>query len=311
MRRRLTDSEVYQQMAKTRNLETKIKNFCPVRDKVSFEKMSDTMEIIRKKFNFNMKADIMELLNNDKIIIVYNRENAMPRFMNVFGKKVNGEVVVLVDITAYANIDKNGNIDIFPRTLYGLLQNAMILYYVTTKFHKIEISNPLATFSARAYTKLVCGIMDKILGININPTRSDIAYYLTAKYFLINVYGYEGNEGTINDFARNATINNTELNLLKEIENELDTKKLYSNFMNFMEEISRLDGFHSLQFRSFMEQYLRQYGEASLLSVDYLPSFLALIMGTNVSAQLNKDYIISSICSKEAVRITTEFAKII
>lgn len=311
MRKKLSDSFIYTELLKNNLLDEKLKGVNPLIDKIPDEKIADSIDTIRKKFNFELKGNIFELLNSNKIVLIMNTSKPIPRYINVFGKKVNGQPVVVIDISSYGKYNNEGNINIFPRTLYGLLQNALVLYTVTTKFPKIERNTTLAIVTSLGYAKMFCHVLDKILGININPVRSDISYFLVTKFFLKCIYGYEDSEESINNIARNNTINKSELSLLLEMENELNKEKLYNHFMDFCRELNKLEGFKRLNGRNFIDNYLQMYGEASMLSIDYLPSFISVILGTNVAAQINKDYIIDSVCGKENRKIISEFAKIV
>lgn len=311
MKRRLIDSEVYNQLVANSKLLSTINLINPTLDKIPDEKISDSIDFISKKFNFDFKVKILDYLREGKLILVMNSDRPLPRFINIFGKVYNGKPIVVIDISAYATMNKDENISIYPKTLYGLLQSGMILYDVTTKFSKLETNATLAMYSAKAYSKLICHVLDKMLGININPTRSDIAYFLVIKFFLKAVYGYEDREEAIDEIASKLTINKTSLEFLKEMEDTLNREVLYKDFFSFLNEMKKLEGFRQLQRRSFVDQYLRQYGEASILSIDYLPSFLSLILGTDVAAGINKDYIIDSICGKENRKISMEIAKIL
>ena len=311
MKRKLTDSFIYTELLRNNLLDSKLKGVNPVLARIPDDRLEEPLETIKKKFNFDLKGDILELYNDKKIFLIMNIDKPIPRYINVFGKIVNGKPVTVIDLSAYGKLDSNGNINIFPRTLYGLMQNALVLYTVTTKFSKIERNTPLAVASSAAYAKMFCHVLDKILGININPIRSDISYFLVTKFFLKCVYGYEDDQTVISEIARNNTINKTELETLLEMEQSLNLEKLYNNFMDFCRELSNLEGFKRLNGRNFIDNYLQMYGEASMLSIDYLPSFISVVLGTNVAAQINKDYIIDSICGKENKKVSLEFAKIV
>lgn len=309
--RSLNDSAIYRELAYNSELQHNLKNIGGYNSTISKEKIEDSVNTITKKFNFEMKSDVLNTYNKGNIQLIRNIDFSLPRFLNVIGKKVNGKPVVYVDITPYAKEGPNNTLDVFPRTLYGLMQNGFVLYSYITRFDKISRSVGLAKYSSAAYSKLVCTIMDKILGINIRPARSDIAYFLVNKFFLLNVMNYEADEKTINDMAYNNTINKTNIELLKEMEGILNRDKLYEDIFSFFLELNKLEGFKSLNIRSYIEQYLRMYGEASMLSLDYFPSFISMILGTNVTANINKDFIIDSICSKDSRYIVSEFAKLI
>lgn len=309
--RSLNDSAIYRELAYNSELQHNLKNIGGYNSAISKEKIEDSVNTITKKFNFEMKSDVLNAYNKGNIQLIRNIDFSLPRFLNVIGKKVNGKPVVYVDITPYAKEGPNNTLDVFPRTLYGLMQNGFVLYSYITRFDKISRSVGLAKYGSAAYSKLVCTIMDKILGINIRPARSDIAYFLVNKFFLLNVMNYEADEKTINDMAYNNTINKTNIELLKEMEGILNRDKLYEDIFSFFLELNKLEGFKSLNIRSYIEQYLRMYGEASMLSLDYFPSFISMILGTNVTANINKDFIIDSICSKDSRYIVSEFAKLI
>ena len=66
-----------------------------------------------------------------------------------------------------------------------------------------------------------------------------------------------------------------------------------------------------LNIRTFIENYVRMYGESSILSIDYLPSFYHLILSSVISGNLVKDSMIDNVSGKFNSKIYLAINKLI
>lgn len=314
MKRKLSDSKIFNELVYNQKLKTNLKYFNTTNESVPLQLLEDSTTAILKKMNFTTKDVTMKYLRDGSIRVVNNPEYSLPRFLNVVGKITPTGLNVIVDISAYGTMSQTNGQDtlsIYPKTLFSLLQNGMILLELNKKWDRYTSNINLIRNAAMSYTRLTCKVLDKMMGININETKSDIVFFIMAKFFILNVCGVEIlDTEAVNMLAREITINGTSLEFLLEAEAILDTDKAYSNIFSLFTELKKLDGLAKLNIRPFIEQYLRMYGEGSMLSLDYLPSFISLIFATYVGANINKDYIIDSVSGKTNARIINEFMKV-
>lgn len=320
----MSNSFIFKELIDGNNLRNKIKNINLDRDYVSPSRIS-AIETLNKKFNFPLKTEVMKYLNTNKIKIIYNKDNAFPRYMNIVVRKdsIRGAYAI-VDITnyatliekgSYAEVDNDGRpIEILPKILYTFLLNATISIIFADKGDKMLYETNLYRWASMSYTKLVCKILDKMMGIGINEERSDVVHYLVSKFFLISVVGMNDIEST-NKIAMLSVYDNTSYEFLNEMEIDLKKKRpnynMYSDINNFFIVLQGLATLEKLNFRSFMEQWLRMYGETTMLAVDYLPSFISLTFSTEINAGINKDYIIDNVAGRTNSKVISEFCKLV
>lgn len=308
--KRITDSAIFQKTLLNKSIITNLKNIVIERDKVDLNKLEEPINIINKRINFPTKGAIKINLKKENIILISNPIINLPKYLSSIGKIYNNRLVSIVDISKYTVLSKDGKYyDIYPKTLYSLMQNGLITLELFNNWNKYTNNIEIIKNSAIAYSRLMGKIMDKILAINIDPYRSDVVNFFLAKFFLVNVCDKADND-TINNIAYNACFNESSLKIvLMQEENFKDNA--YSTIMNFFDNLKSIKGLNELSFRTFLENWVRMYGDSTLLAMDYLPSFLSMTYGSIISGNIAKDAIIETIAGKYIAKSYTEFCRLL
>jgi hypothetical protein len=92
--------------------------------------------------------------------------------------------------------------------------------------------------------------------------------------------------------------------------NDTLTDDDFTDVIKFFELLKKIDGFSKLSVRSFVEQYVRMYGEGTLLTIDCLPMFLGMCHAVAVGSNIHRTYLINSVVEKELAKYVIEFNKI-
>lgn len=313
----LNDSTIFKELINGNKIRNTIKNVNILRDQIDNSRLTEQLMTIDKKYNFPLKHEVLNNLNTGKIKIIRNDDNAFPRYLNTVVKKENGvgnSLISIVDITNFSTISRDNNsVSIQPKQLYALLQNATITLSLVNNWDRFVYNTSLVQWSSISYSKIVCKILDKMMGINISEERSDLVHYLVAKFFLRGVLGLP-DAVSLDSIAIMSTYNGNTYEYLKEMEMNMLTSyegNPYDNIITFFKFLSNLETMKRLSFRTFMEQYLRMYGESTMLSLDYFPAFISMIFSTSVSSGLSKEYMIDFVGGKSNIKIISEFSKLI
>lgn len=307
--KKLSDSALFREMLSGPKLNHNIKAIDVNRDKVPLVKLTEQINTINSKMNFSTKGKIFEYLNNGKIVLIANPEISLPKYLTTFGKiGHNKEVTALVDISKYAVI-RGDEVSIFPKTLYGLLQNAAVLLELNKNWNKYVMNIEFIKNGAISYSKLVGKVLDKTFAINVEPVKSDIIHFYLAKFFLINMCGKQPSE-TIDTIASKACFNGTKMDMMLEEEKAFD-ENVYESIFNLFNNLKKINGLENLKIRSFVENWVRMYGEGTILALDYLPTFVGMIFSVSIGAGLHRDYIIDSVSGRYNSRMLFEFSKLL
>lgn len=265
------------------------------------------LSIIEKRINQPTKYKILDLLYDGKIVLMKDPNVELPIFLStVTYRDKHKEVRSLVLLNKYS---KSNNIVNNPTVLYGLLQNALIGYELESNWDRYKNSDALMVFSSIAYSRMMSKIMDKLYSANLDPIHSDFLSFVFAKFFLVNVVGREAG-AIVDNIAYKSVYNDTSLATIKDKEATLDIDSLYLNIVTMFNTLSAIPG-KRVKFRSFLEGYVKMYGESTTLALDYLPAFYQTIFSAAVSATLNKEFaIINTISSPVLVKAFANFTKL-
>jgi hypothetical protein len=105
--------------------------------------------------------------------------------------------------------------------------------------------------------------------------------------------------------------NKSNLELIKDMELKIGGENIYSDIFTLFESLKKINGMSTINIRSFIEEYVKMYGEASLISIDYLPCFLQMIFSSIVGGNIYKDYIIESLIEKFSNKMYNTFISLI
>lgn len=307
--KKLSDSALFKEMLSGPKLAKNIQSIDLNRDKIQLADISEQLNTINKKMNFSTKGQILNYLNTGSICLFHNPEVSLPKYLATFGKMTNTGLTAVIDISKYATVRGNGVIDVFPRTLYGLLQNGMILLELSNNWNRYTMNIEFIKNASISYSKLVGKVLDKTFAINVEPVKSDLVHFYLAKFFLINVCGKSNNDTTDN-IAHKSCFNGTRLEMILEEEKQFD-EGVYDSIFNLFLNLKKLNGLENLKIRSFVENWVRMYGEGTILSLDYLPAFVSMIFSVSIGAGLHRDYLIDSVCSRSNSRMVFEFSKLL
>jgi hypothetical protein len=308
--KKISDSALFRQVASNASVIQAVKDIHIERDKVDIQKLDEPMNIINRRLPVATKGKTIQYLNNGSLVLINNPMVRLPKYLNTFGKAYGNKIVAIVDIGYYVNENKaTGMYDAYPKTLFNLMQNGMILLELVNNWNRYTNNMTILKNGAIVYSKLVGKVMDKLFAINIDNFKQDLINFFLAKFFLINMCDKVDSD-TIDNIAYHACLNRSSLKLIKEEEVKFEDDA-YQDIFKLFENIREVKGMQDLNVRSFVENWARMYGESTLLALDYLPSFLSMVFGSVVAGNVSKDYIIESVAGKFISGMFTEFSKLL
>src|SRR5699024_5753276 len=124
------------------------------------------------------------------IIPILNPTIEIPKYLNTTGRVEGNKIISIVDLRPFSNVTRNSDdIEIYPKTLFNLLQNGLILNELVTNWRSYTNNMNIVRNSAVVYSRLTGKVMDKLFAVNIDEFKSDLVSFLLAKFFLVNLCG--------------------------------------------------------------------------------------------------------------------------
>ena len=301
--RTLKDSAIFNRLIVRPDLLNAMKVINPLTDRLDLNDFQNEFNTINRRINYGTKGKAMELLEKNKIILINKDNLKIPKFINVFGIKNGNDISTIVNISDYIV-----NKEIYPKTLFALIQNGLISYKLANDWNSVVSNTEILKNACVSYSRMVTKIFDKLFALDIDNIKSDFISFVFAKFFLVNICDKVDSE-IINSIALKACFNKTSENTILDLqdENEISYKDIFTLF----NKLFTLKGLSTLNLRSFVENYVRMFGETSILSLDYLPSFFHTIFSSVISGGLVKDSMIDNVCGKFNNKTYTAFIKIL
>ena len=191
----LSDTYLFRKDEKVgRTFRENIKKIDWENDLVSAEYFKNEIDIIKRRFSFTLKQQVINAYEKNEITCVYPTYVKLTRLIPIFliKNKFNKD-----DITAVVNLEtiggtksKQEEVKIDNKKLYGYLECAYISRELQKVERKFTMNSKIKKLSTVCYVKLMKKVLDKLYAINLLPEKADRISYLLAKFFLIYVQAY-------------------------------------------------------------------------------------------------------------------------
>lgn len=282
---------LFKNLIASTTLSTKLVKISQTEDRVPEADVASELLVIDRRLNYLTKYPVLDAYRSGKINLVVNKEQTVPNYLAVLPYQDHKKVTrTMVNLTSYTN--KSGSINSNAQ-FFALMQNGVITQALATNWGRFTHNTELMRTSALVYSRLVNRVLDKLYSNNIDDMESDFTGFLFAKFFLLGIAG-KAEGDLIDSLAYKAAFNKTSFQLIKERENEIGGEDLiYTDIFTLFTQLNTSEK-HRIKIRTFIENFVRMYGESTILAIDYLPSFYHAIFSSQVNGNLAKDYIIEN-----------------
>ena len=285
--KQLGDSAIFKDLIVSNKLKSKLGNINFEEATVDHREISSEISTIERRMKHPTRMPVLNLYEQNKVIVINDKKLDLPSYLSVMAmQNREGEDKVLVDISRHTTKTKN----ITPIALFGLLQDALIIDEFKNEWNKYSGNVAFMSLSAIVYARLSVKILDKLYSVNLEPVNSDFYSYLFAKFFLLNMAG-RSKSSTTDSIAHKACFNETSLKLLQEKEAEIQETNMYDSLVLMFQAVNQSPSYN-VKFRSYFENFIRMYGDSTVLAMDYLPAFYQMIFSAAAGSNLAKDFII-------------------
>jgi hypothetical protein len=309
----LTSTFLFQQMDAANNLKNQIGLMTNPANILSKDSLKVVLDIIKRRYNYALKAKILSEVDSDSLIFVYNDKALnLPHFIPAVGMiGTNGKPVAYVNLTGQGRFDKLGNFDIDGRKLFAYMQTGYIIKELAAPGRWTQISTNITILkgSMIMFAKLINKVLDRTYAINLNKMRADYVSYVSSKFFL--TYQMERHVGeSLDNLAYTSCFNGTTKSIVTSIDSTWP-ETAYTTFDGFIAQLATIDGLGGLTTRNFVEGWVKMYNFSTVLGLEYYPYFLHAMFGAMVGAHINSEYVIEPLTGKEAAEVYTELGRLL
>ena len=312
----LSDTYLFRKDEKVgKNFRENVKKIDWEKDLVDAEYFKNEIDIIKRRFSFTLKQQVINSYENKEIATVFSDHVKLTRLVPIFLIKNR---VLKDDITAVVNLEsigatksKQGEVRIDNKKLYGYLECAYISRELQKTERKFTMNGKIKKLSAECYVKLMRKVLDKLYAINLMPEKSDRISYLLAKFFLLYVLEQPENDAT-NDIAYACTSGNSPKKLM--LSTDLDfPKENYESLETFFKALSEyFDVLNKLNLRVFLNEFMNLYGEDSIFVIENYQRLLEVIITSCIfNIRGYRDQLVDSTINKDALDLYTEITRVL
>jgi len=259
-------------------------------DRLSDEVVASNMFLLERKAQAG-KAQIQNHVKKEKDFILLKQKKPFPTYINFLPLVKDGRLNIVIDTTRIINKSDS----MFPKQFYALLQGALINYNIQSNPNKILANKELIRLSAIAYSQLLIRILDKMHGITLYTEWADLVRFTLTKFFLLNHAHMKDTGKNVDSMAYGSITGTTSISEIIEIVHDLYDDDWSTDFFKMCENLSKAKHLQSLKTRDVIENYIRMYGESTLLALDYLPQFLYMIFSAQVQGNMNNEFRINDV----------------
>lgn len=244
---------------------------------------------------------LLKILNSKNTHLL-QPENPLPKPIRVFAAKDikgNKKINAFIDISNIITQTNNNRYKVNTSVLIAYLLSAkhnMMYYGIPGAFSN---KSQLVLLETRAFAKLFTHVIDYLGNISVIPENREKMMYLSAEYFLYNHLKLT-DEDKIHEIAmRVADITESQQNIFNIVSDGKDLKTL----PGFVDAVKTIFKMNKLTLSLVIEKWMFLYGAATVLSLEFLPSFLTMITNAYSGVYLNNQKSIEKILAKDLVEL--------
>lgn len=273
------------------------------------EELSEYTRVFDIRYNFPMKSTVMQYYNQGIIKLVYNPKNfRLPNTIPCFLVNRGSRIDCIVNISNFMTVNKNGNYNIEPKTLYSLMNAGTALATCYQKFQMMKNKTSILKVGSEIYSTLFTKVINKSFSLSVTPAKCDVITCLSSLFFLINLMGRD--EEALYDINVRYAMDNCRRSSDLVVNDVLDQFEIndFKDLDAFITAIGeKVPGLESINTRSFTEQYVSSFGPNMLMALEYLPTFVGNLCYIMIGSYLNNQHALDNLIGHNITKFITEF----
>lgn len=244
---------------------------------------------------------LLKILNSKNTHLL-QPENPLPKPIRVFAAKDikgNKKINAFIDTSNIITQTNNNRYKVNTSVLIAYLLSAkhnMMYYGIPGAFSN---KSQLVLLETRAFAKLFTHVIDYLGNISVIPENREKMMYLSAEYFLYNHLKLTDDDRIHEIAMRVADITESQQNIFNIVSDGKDLKTL----PGFVDTVKTIFKMNKLTLSLVIEKWMFLYGAATVLSLEFLPSFLTMITDAYSGVYLNNQKSIEKILAKDLVEL--------
>ncbi len=276
---------------------------------VEQKQIADQLGVIQRRFKFVSRSRMLGDLETGAVLPVFDEKLAVPSFIPAWLIYKDQEIKAISNFTLYGKRAEDGSLEIDNKKVFGLLQSATTILALFRNQNMVANNATMIKNSTYAYVRMFVRCLDRAYSLNLQRDTADRVAYLTGKFFQVCVMGRSDNEST-RAVAAQSVANGTPPGALARLDEEF-TGPLDS-LTGFVDALSQeFEVLRHLTERSLVENWLRMYGDSTLLAIESYYYFLSTVFSAVTTSGLNNEVMINGLADKQIIAAHSEFFRLV
>lgn len=221
------------------------------------------------RFKLSCKSAMQKMIELGKVVMVYTEEYRIPTCIPYIVQTSGKDAVVYVNISDFVDMNQYGQYTVSQMRNYNALM--AVLFAACAAYKIVTATATLPADLADGMVLMYASMLEKTINsmVHMDPVTRDKIKYLSTEFALIQMYGTE--TGTKLFYRYKQTYFPK---LSKMITDAIDNQFKLDHFDNmtlFIEELkANYPSMKGLSMYAIYDKWVRSYGAATAMSIDYL-----------------------------------------
>lgn len=265
----------------------------------------DSIRHIEKRVSDPYKFKVLDSLKAGNVKFVFNEEflSKVPRYAIFWNSIEDGKLVTYINLTFVGRrLKTTQEFSCQPHTFYTLAAfGAVVNKMAAVKFAPMINNAKILTSLTAVYSTMMVMPLRQRFGVSSDAMLAEQYQFAAAKFFIQNICEKPATasvDAMANYAAASSIIPDGTINLINHHFQFQDIKDL----PDFIEKMKSFNSrTKDLTMRHFIQDYTQLYRGYSLLSIEYLPYLLLIIMDVVLLGDLSNIFRLEKLLSKTAV----------
>ena len=221
------------------------------------------------RFKLSCKKAMMSMLEKGQVVMVYSDQYRIPTSIPYVALVNRSATKIFVNISDFVEMDPHGIFQVSLTRNYNALM--AVLVAACMAYRIITTTSALPADLADGMVLMYANMMERVINglVHMDPVMRDKVRYLATEFALIQMYGTETGTELFYRYK-----NKYFPKLSKMITDSIDNQFKLDNFDKlslFIDELKNLyPSMRGLTMYTIYDRWIRTYGPATAMSVDYL-----------------------------------------
>jgi hypothetical protein len=245
---------------------------------------------IERRFKNVTREAVLDAVRGGRIVVSYSPVKGVVRLPRMFpfvvvpAKTVGaeGHAAAIVNLTPFSTPER-----VNPRQIFALCESALIGIRASEDWEGVSNSPALTALGTQCFVGMSQSVLDVAYSIGLNKLRTDRVVYALAKYFMVALAGRPDGPTTSSRAMSFVRFGSSQEDVAGEVSSW--PEDAFDGIDKFMASLATLPGLEAATARGFTNGWMRRYGEAAVLALEYWPFFAYAVIAADQGAGLIND----------------------